>query len=318
VLPPVRLCILVLATAMAVACSSRQELVIFHAPSLSKALVDVGDEYAQLHPDTRLRVEVSGSQVAARKLTELNLKADVIVLSDAEVIDRMLLPNTVDWNVRFATNEIIVAHAAHSRYTEEITPENWPEILSRGDVRLGLANPDTSPLGYRTLAVLELAAAAYERAGLAQQLRGRIAAEHVMADEAELWALLSSRAVDYAFLYRSTAEDHRLKVTALPDAINLSRPELDREYAKVAVPVVLKHGQPPVTMRGATIWYGVAVPRSAPNPTAGRAFVALLLSERGQRALKRAGFRPVVPAVSDQWPNLPPELKPLVTRGPGA
>ena len=36
-------------------------------------------------------------------------------------------------------------------------------------------------------------------------------------DEVELVTLLETRAIDYAFLLRSTAEDHHLKITSLPE-----------------------------------------------------------------------------------------------------
>ena len=308
---PRLLATLLAALLASVACTDRQEIVIFHSPSLSRVLLDIGEEFAKQNPQFRLRVEVSASLVATRKLTELNLLADVLVLADADVIDKMLLPDYADWNVRFAINEIVLAHAAHSRYTEEITTDNWPAILTRSHVRLGLANPDTSPLGYQTLFVLGLAESAYRYPNLAQTLRTGVAPEHIAADEAELWALLSSRAIDYAFLYRSTAEDQRLKLTALPADINLSQPEHEADYAKAAASVVLKHDQTPVTIRGATIWYGVTVPRAAPHPEAAQKYVAFLLGESGQRALRHAGFRPCVPALSAQWRALPADVQRL-------
>jgi molybdate/tungstate transport system substrate-binding protein len=306
---------LVMAGAASPGCRERNEIIVFHAPSLSRALSEINDEFTRAHPDKRLRVEVSGSQLAARKLIDLKLRADVVALADAEIFERMLIPDHVEWCVLFATNEIVLAHAAHSRYTEEVTTENWPEVLTRRDVRLGMANPETSPLGYRTLMVWQLTELA-GRAGLAQTLRDRIVPEHLMADEGELWALLSSRAVDYAFLYRSTAEDHRLKLTALPDAANLGRPELGAQYARAAVPVVLEHGEAPSTLRGAPIWHAISVPRRAPHAEWGTSFAAFLLGDAGRRALERAGLRPIHPARCARWDSLPSELKPLTIRSP--
>ncbi|MBI5508441.1 MAG: extracellular solute-binding protein [Deltaproteobacteria bacterium] len=305
------------AATAATTCAAKQEIIVFHAPSLSRALDDVGAAFMKQHPETRLRFEVSGSQVAARKLTELNLEADVVALADADVIDKMLRPEVVDWTLRFATNEVVLAHAAHSRYTEEVTTANWPAVLARSDVRFGIASAATSPLGYRTLFVLQLAATLYQTPGLAAALSRRVAAEHTAPDEAELLALLSARAIDYAFFYRSTAEDHRLKLTALPDSINLGTPARDADYRAASVPVVLKHGAPPVVMRGAAVWYGLAVPRKAPHRDAAVQFVAFLLGDAGGRILERVGFRPVTPALCAEWASLPVALQPLA-RPPGA
>jgi hypothetical protein len=41
--------------------------------------------------------------------------------------------------------------------------------------------------------------------------------------------LLETRAIAYAFLLRTTAEDHHLKITALPPDQNLSQPALPEE-----------------------------------------------------------------------------------------
>jgi hypothetical protein len=85
-------------------------------------------------------------------------------------------------------------------------------------------------------------------------------------DENELVALLEAKAIDYAFLYASTAEDHRLKVTRLSDATNLSRLALRASYAKASVEVHLKTGEPATRLVGRPITYGLAVLSSAPSP----------------------------------------------------
>jgi molybdate/tungstate transport system substrate-binding protein len=95
---------------------------------------------------------------------------------------------------------------------------------------LGRADPDTAPIGYQTLMVWQLA----ELSGFAPQISDRLKShcskDHVVHDEAELLALLESRSIDYAFLFRSTAEDHHLKILHLPPEINLSRQDQSARY----------------------------------------------------------------------------------------
>jgi len=45
-----------------------------------------------------------------------------------------------------------------------------------------------------------------------------------------LVVLLESGELDYIFLYRSVAEQHKLKFLALPDKINLKKSELEKFY----------------------------------------------------------------------------------------
>ncbi|MBN1962002.1 MAG: substrate-binding domain-containing protein [Deltaproteobacteria bacterium] len=294
-----------------ISCHEKKELILFVAPSLASVIAEMEPSFNQVEPDIHIRSDISGSQVAARKLTELNMRADILALADIEVIEKMLIPNHAKWSIRFATNSVVLAHFSHSRYTEEITPENWPDILSRPDVKIGLANPDTAPIGYRSIMVWLLAAKYYQRLELAQTLRKKVAPEHLVSDEAELWALLPSKAIDYAFLYRSTAEKHRLKITRLPDQINLSKPELAKTYAKANVPVLMKTDNNKVVMQGMPLYFGMTIPIDAPHPEIAVLLAKQILSKSGQAALVRAGFTPLVPATAAHRELLPSALIPL-------
>jgi ABC-type molybdate transport system substrate-binding protein len=98
--------------------------------------------------------------VAARKVAELGMRADIVAVADAGLIPKMLLPSHATWSAIFATNEIVLAHKDHSRFTDQIAAGNWAEVLLRDGVRLGRADPDTAPIGYQTLMVWQLAEAA--------------------------------------------------------------------------------------------------------------------------------------------------------------
>ena len=67
-----------------------------------------------------------------------------------------------------------------------------------------------------------------------------------------------------------------------------------------------------LTRRGEPIVYSVTVPRSAPNPAGGIAFVAFLLGPEGRRILSRAGQPPIVPPRASGPDPLPPLLARLV------
>ena len=71
-----------------------------------------------------------------------------------------------------------------------------------------------------------------------------------------------------------------------------------------------------ICVLGATAWgstgapmvYGVTIPANAPNPAAAEAYVALLLSPRGQEIMERHGQPCLRPAVCGQPNALPPAL----------
>jgi molybdate/tungstate transport system substrate-binding protein len=295
-------------------CQKSTELTVLHAASLRRAFADAAAAYEKANPKVRVKLEPSGSQVAIRKVTEHGLKADVVAVADAALIDKMMVPQHAEWNLEFATNEIVLAHVQGSRFTDEVTEANWPEVLLRQGVRLGRVNPDTAPLGYHTVFVWQLA----ERSGrygasgegLAQKLTAAVPAQGLAADETELMSQLEAKAVDYAFLYRSTAEDHRLKMVALPPELNLGHRELDERYTAAELEVKMKTGGSN-QLRGHAITYGLTVPTAAANRAEAERFVAFLIGPEGQQIQTKAGFRPVAPAEVRPAERLSPALRAL-------
>ncbi len=57
----------------------------------------------------------------------------------------------------FASNAIVLMYGPKSKYGDEVSPENWTEVMLRPDVRWGHSEPDADPCGYRSLMVLQLA-----------------------------------------------------------------------------------------------------------------------------------------------------------------
>ncbi len=283
-----------------------QAVVVFAAASLARAFSDLKLD-VEREPGLQVLLSLSGSQEACRKVSELGHRADIVATADYRVIDQILRPRHAAFTVRFTTNELVLAHLQHSRFTEEVSAANWFTVLLRPGVRLGMASPDLAPLGYATLLVWQLAELheGKHRVGpdLAARLRDRCAPEHVTPDESELLQLLQSRAIDYAFMYRSTAEEHNLKLVELPARYSLGAVEHAAFYARATVRVRMDR---PRRMTGAPLVYGVTIPSSAPNPGAAARFLQELLGPVGQRSLRRTGFRPLVPAPCDR-PGLAPE-----------
>jgi molybdate/tungstate transport system substrate-binding protein len=302
------------------ACQRPKELIVFHAASLRHLLADAAAEFHQQNPKIKVRLEPSGSQVAARKVTELGMKADLVALADASLIEKIMIPGHAAWNLEFATNEIVLAHGQHSPFTEEVTAANWPAILLRPGIHLGRANPDTAPLGYHTLFVWQLAEKSgtfkEDGVGLTARLTQLVPKEHVAVDETELLGFLESRAIEYAFIYRSTAEDHRLKFVELPVSLNLSRRDMDEAYKVAEVEVRMKQADQKSILRGHPITYGLTIPNGAPHPEESQRFVEFLIGPSGQAISRATGFKPLVPALSRHFKELPANLRPFAATIP--
>jgi molybdate/tungstate transport system substrate-binding protein len=74
------------------------------------------------------------------------------------------------WNIRFATNQLVLCYTDKSRFAKEINADNWRKILSRKGVIWGHSDPNLDPCGYRSLMVLQLAEKFYKQPGLYDRL----------------------------------------------------------------------------------------------------------------------------------------------------
>ena len=291
-----------------------EELIIFHAGSLTKVVEDVG---AVMSGEYGIRVvgEPSGSVDAVRKVTDLGRSCDVLMVADYRLVrDMMFDGGYADWVLVFASNEMVVAYTNKSLYADEISSENWLEVLLRDDVRVGFSNPNRDPCGYRALMVLALSSIHYgteeplrmleEHASIpytdngtcllvdATELQPDSVKVFVREMSVELVSLLEAGVLDYAFEYRNVAQVKGLRFVELPDEVNLANPDMDDLYSRVAVEIVGAGGSTQ-TLSGSSIAYGVTVPDCVVHQKDAVRFVEFLLSEGGRQILVQDGFRPL-------------------------
>ncbi len=154
----------------AVTAAAMQKVIIFHAGSLTVPLARIEKEFeaANLHID--IQREGGGSTKMARMIAERGKPADIMASADCKVIDKTLIPAKADWNIRFATNQLVLCYTASSRYAERIGADNWFEVLQKEEVVWGHLDPYLDPCGYRSLMVLQLAEKYYRRPGLSDRL----------------------------------------------------------------------------------------------------------------------------------------------------
>ena len=285
------------------------DLVIFHAGSLSVPFKMISDEFTKIHPNVKIYRESAGSRACARKITDLHQEADIMASADYTVIDKLLIPEFADWDIRFASNEMAIVYHKGSKGASEINSDNWYHILMRDDVVIGRSDPNADPCGYRAVLTMKLAEKHYGINGLAAKMIAKDN-EYIRPKETDLLALLESGAIDYIFLYRSVAEQHKLDFVLLPDHINLKKPELTEYYATASVDISGKEPGTFITKIGEPMVYGVTIPKNAPNPEAALAFVKFLLTKnQGMAIMEELGQPSMVPSFTDTYDKLPGELK---------
>ena len=288
---------------------TEQEVVVFGASSLSGVFREIKPAFEAQYPEFALVFEPSGSQVAVRKITELGRRADLVTVADWRLLDGPFVPKRADWLVQFAADELVLAYAEHSPFAEQIAPANWRKLLLNPKVRLGRASERTAPLGYHTLLSWQLAGLHFlgDADRLARQLEARCSPENVTTDAEQLVALLAARVIDYAFVYRSLAEGHRLRAVRLPPELNLGSSALGEWYEKAHIEVAQARPGPAQSIRGSAILFGLTIPRDAPNRRGAESLAAFVTGFTGQSLLQRAAFAPLRPARA-RGPGLVPAV----------
>ena len=143
---------------------AKTPLVVFAAGSLILPFADLEKAFEAANPDIDVQAEYHGSIQVMRHVTDLHEEIDVVATADASLIPMLMYASKVpetgqpyaDWYIRFASNRLALAYRPESKYASEINAENWPEILARPDVKLGLSDPRFDASGYRTLMAFAL------------------------------------------------------------------------------------------------------------------------------------------------------------------
>ena len=291
-------------------------VIIFHAGSLTVPFEAMEKAFEAKYPKVDVQREAAGSQACARKITDVKKPCDIMASADYTVIDKLLIPKYADWNIRFATNQLVLCYTDKSGYADKITKKNWYEILQKKDVVWGHSDPNLDPCGYRSLMVMQLAEKYYKKPGLYDKLLANRPEENIRPKSVELISLLQTGNMDYAWEYLSVAVQHDLRYIVLPDEINLGNYRYDDFYSQAVVQVT---GQEPGTfmeMKGGSVTYGITLIKDAPNREAAIAFLQYMLDPQGGlKILKDQGQPPFVPSrvpTKEMKALVPVELQKLV------
>jgi len=274
-----------------------EKVIIFHAGSLTVPLAKIEKLFETANPGIDIQREGGGSTKMARMISELNKPADIMASADYKVIDKALIPETADWNIRFASNQLVLCYTDKSRYASRVNDRNWYEILEHKDVVWGHSDPNLDPCGYRSLMVLQLAEKYYDAPGLYDRLIANRPQKNVRPKSVELVSLLKTGHMDYAWEYLSVAVQHDLKYLKLNDHINLGNYKHDEYYKQAAVKVTGKSPGTKITRVGKSCTYGITLIKDSPNPSGAVKFLEFMLTpDGGLKVLEKMGQPPFVPA----------------------
>ncbi|GEM_PF-587358 len=262
--------------------SAPADVRLFHAAGLTPVVDALREPCKAL--GLNLLAEGSGSQVACRKLTELGRPCDVILLADSDLVATML-KGSCSWRLDFACDQMVLAVGARAPEVSRAEQE-WPPVLLLDNARLGRANENTSPIGYRTLLVWKL-----EERRRGTPLYDRLVAKatKVVDDVERLTPLLKNGELDYAFTYRSTCIAHDIRYIELDRSVNLGSLDADYSAAEVQFKKLQSGAAETVTVKGAPICWTLSIPDQGADEAAALKFIRCLIGPQAG-LLERNGF----------------------------
>lgn len=274
------------------------ELTIFHAGSLSVPFKALADSFCSIHPEVSILTESAGSLASIRKITDLKKPCDILASADYSLIDKLLIPDYTSWNLLFAGNEMSIVYHSGSRLSDSVSATNWYQLLMNPEVRFGRSDPDSDPCGYRAILTMKLTEKILGQPGLTEDFL-RKDKKYIRPKEVDLLALLESGSIDYIFLYKSVAIQHKLKYLELSDSINLAAPGLHEFYQTVSVDIAGNKPGEKITQQGEAMVYGLTILNNSKNKVLAEAFISFILKE-GLQIIENLGQTRVVPALSEK------------------
>jgi len=255
-------CALLWGSVSSLAAQEPTTLTVFAAASLTDAFTRLGKSFEADHPGSTVRFNFAGSQQLVLQIQQ-GAKADVFASADERWMQTAKDSGLVEGEPSlFARNVLVVivpvANPAGIKRLQD---------LSRSGVKVVIA-ADAVPVGRYTRQMLEKLAA---QPGFSPQYGKQVLANVASYEEnvKGVLAKVQLGEADVGVVYRSDATGpsaSQVRVLEVPEAANV-----------IAA-------------------YPIAVVRGAPTPDLAKAFVELVGSEKGQMALKDAGFISVQPA----------------------
>ncbi|SMP30756.1 tungstate/molybdate binding protein [Halobellus salinus] len=270
-------------------------MTIFHAGSLAPPFSEAEPQFEEEFGVDVTR-EAKGSVASTQKITQQGRSADVLGTSDFRLIRNRVLPDFGDWYAIFTTNSMSIQYREDSPGADDISADNWWEVLTRDDITIGHSDPAVDPGGYRAVMTQQLGAEEFQGERLYddetyQQLRQNSVVP--TGTETNLEGQLESGELDYVFYYQSISASSGLPYVNLQDEVDLSQATTDyaEHYAKAEVET--DSG----TFTGAPIAYGITVPSVAEAPERGAQWIEYFATDPGRAVLEELGLVPVDPIV---------------------
>jgi len=270
--------------------------------------------------------KAGGSLALAQQIAEGNPVSVFLAVSHSAMRPKYLGNQSSGWTIAFASDQMAIAYsnastqnaatssviAAYNSAVASNTTQAWDDFFSNvtsGSVKVGIANPNADPAGYRGWIVLEAAGQAY--ANSSTFFGNRIVTNNgniTGASAADLIAPLETGQIQFLFIYKSAAIAHKLNYLQLPDQINLGDPKYNEFYSQFSY--TLTRG----VESGEVITLYITVPADSTDTADSLQFVVFVI-KNSPTLLSQYGLISIAPARLYNSTTIPQPLQELLTQG---
>jgi molybdate/tungstate transport system substrate-binding protein len=270
--------------------------------------------------------KAAGSLLLAQQISQGNPVSVFIAVARPAVQSLYLGNESSGWAIAFASDQMALAYSnastqntaatailtAYNSAAASNTTEAWYDFFSSitsGSVKIGIANPNGDPAGYRAWIVLEAASKAY--ANNSSFFGNKIITNNgniTGASAADLVGPLETGQIQFLFIYKSAAIAHKLNYLQLPDQVNLGNPKYSKFYSQFSY--ALSKG----LQKGALIALYITVPVDSTDMADSLQFVVFVV-KNSPTLLSPFGLVPMTPARLYNSTTIPEPLQQLVSQG---
>ena len=271
--------------------------------------------------------KAAGSLELAQEIADGNPVSVFLSVSKSAMESQYLGNESAGWAIAFAHDQMALAYSNASlqsssagtsilaEYNSAVmanTTQGWYNFfynVTSGNVKVGIANPNADPAGYRAWIVLEAAGQTY--ANNSSFFANRLLANQgntTAASAADLVSPLETGQIQFLFIYRSAAIAHNLNYLQLPDQINLGSYHYSHYYSQFTY--TLAKG----VEKGSVIALWITVPVDSTDPADSIQFVVFVV-KNSPTLLAPYGLVPLTPARLYNSTTVPAPIQALVSQG---
>ncbi len=271
-------------------------LQVAYAGSMGAVMdLHLGPAFAKAHHVT-YQGEGQGAYGLAHLIAAKKLRTDVFISITPGPIRVLEKAGMVNKAIPVASTAMVIAYSPKSRYAKDFAAAAagklpWYTVLEKPGIQFGRTDPQTDPQGQNIVFTFLLAQKYYHQPELVQSILGPVENQRQIFTEASLLARLKSGQMDASSGYESAVKSLHLPFIPLPDEINLSNPAMAKAWYDTVHFTMQVDGKTQTLHTQPLVFYA-AVPKDAPHPKLGEAFIRFMTSKAGQAMFRETGYNP--------------------------